>query len=540
MGLNRGVDILRFISKNPAPLVVQAAYKRVKGGELVYNLIDSEEEALQLRRVISGLPAGAEKPLGDLSPSPNVSKWVRDLLSRRSGDSRRELELLLNDFTGALRSRMRERDKYAVAILFPGELLLLAHSVHGEATVTPQWRIYPRLLDSGNVLRHVTFRVEEGGVKVAFYERYKSRSMAEWLGLSPLEVFHYYGGRYRIYFELEGYGAVLELNDEEAESFLEKFSSREEWSRGVIKLTRPLTAVIVRRIVVGKNLTLTPGGFVEYFYRQRYNLERLEAEYQRIVSSLNPLLGRVYDERHRVVLVRGDGGEEVLLKKRYEGVDIVFATPGKIVLREDYVTLMAGELLQGELRLLHVAYPISREPTRLDGLVLLNGFEAPEAAVILARYAEDASDPFIRAAVLAAMMLVLAGVLGPGLRYVLEELSRAVLGLVEEPGSLQAPENEILEYKSADFLSRSLVDKGLLLEDVERKLSRSPVKIYLFGVEDDGRVMGVPASRLRSDVLGGLEEAVRRRGVDVHVALVGREKRILLLVVRRREKDGGF
>ena len=95
-------------------------------------------------------------------------------------------------------------------------------------------------------------------------------------------------------------------------------------------------------------------------------------------------------------------------------------------------------------------------------------------------------------------------------------------------------EDQVLEYKSRDFLAgrdAEVIEK--LSEDLGKKLKESPCKIYIIGVEDDGTVNPLPASRLRSDRIEGLQSAVQNQlGIPNIYALpvVQKDEGILLVV----------
>ncbi|MFH1625384.1 MAG: hypothetical protein ABID54_09565, partial [Pseudomonadota bacterium] len=109
---------------------------------------------------------------------------------------REEEEYLLLDFTEPMKTRMREESKWAIGLLMPGKLVL-CHSLFGEETITPEWKIIPRMLDMDNVSRYVCFMDDSGIITVRFWERDATSSFIEWLGLPHKQAF-LFGGRYRI------------------------------------------------------------------------------------------------------------------------------------------------------------------------------------------------------------------------------------------------------------------------------------------------------------------------------------------------------
>ena len=532
-----GAHITDYISPATGG-AVHAAYKKVREGKLSYQRIAGNPDALEkLHQIVAELPRGQEKKMRDLDLKSNVRNWVIELL-KGPGEERakRLLEFLLNDFTDSMRSRMREQEKYAVALLFEDDKkLLICHSVYGEATITPEWKIYPRLLDSGNVLRYVSFTLKEGEVHVRFYEKVKTRSLAEWLGMPPSEAIHYYGGKYRVYFTLAGFDAVLELGDEDVERLLAEYAAPTFEEDGLVLLPTPVNAITVRRVVVGKNLTLSPREFKETYYSMRYGVDALRKKFFEIVSSLNAHMGEIIDRRHEVVL-KTPGGEETLARKNYEGVELLFAAKGRIRLDPAYLAEMASSLTSG-ISLLHVADPLAPAQLRVGEALIYNRVEAPPPIGMLATKAAKLEDPFLRTLLHATAFLLLAGANEKlKLSYTLKMVARKALTLLHIPESLGAPEDELLEYKSSDFLFEALAKPETLLRDVEAKLRGSPAKLYLFGVEDDGQAVGFASSRLKSDLAGRVEALLEKKlGVEAFAVPVAEGgKALLALLVTRK------
>ena len=138
----------------------------------------SEKESL-ISVIDSLLEIGSdEKPIDQIDLNENCVKWVNDVLSGFSNkDTLKEdsLKYLLNDFSDKMMTRMRETDKYALAIVSE-KFLLLCHTTMGERTITPVWEVVDRMLDKDNVERFVIFKKTDDLTNVIYYEHSPSRS----------------------------------------------------------------------------------------------------------------------------------------------------------------------------------------------------------------------------------------------------------------------------------------------------------------------------------------------------------------------------
>lgn len=527
-------DLTSFLITPPRRETILAAYREVREGQVRHTTLEEPEAVQGVLRILDSLPGGLEKQLAELRLRSNVKEWIESLfkdVDRRDAD--RLLGYLLNDFTDSMRSRMRETGKYAVAFLVSDGRLILLHSRYGEEVVTPGWKVYERLIDSDNVLRYVWF-TRDG--KVRFYERYKTRSFAEWLGLSAREALHYYGARFRIHVDLAGLPAVLELDEDEAARLIEQHP---ELLEGRISLAQPVSVLPISRVQISRNKSYSSvKEFLKDFYAMRYGLDYYVDRCREILESLTPLLGRLVDDRERVYVA--DSGETVL-EKRVNNIVLVCAVRGLIELSPGFRDWIAYRAANWEtVELFHVAEPLAAEPHKAGPFIFYNEV-ADEAAEVYSSRADSIDSPFLRLLLLYAALKRLAATSPRDtLGYLFEEIALTLKGLVVEriPGSLPVPEGEVLEYKAADYYSRVAANPGQLAEDMAKKLGASPVKLYLIGVADDGSLEGIPASRLRSDIAGKIAVVLSKKlGVWADaLPLVYGEKGILVIAVKKQDR----
>jgi len=198
---------------------IYAFTKRIKEGKIVHREIVDNEDIAKIGQVIEKLeklPKSSSLSMDELRLRTNAKEWVNSLLRGYPDNTdEKEMGYLLSDFTDSMQTRMREESKYAIGLLMPNQLLL-SHSAFGEETITPEWKIIPRMLDTDNVLRYVCFINEDGLTTVTYWEREASASFIEWLGL-PRKAAFLFGGKYRIRCEIEDVTTEFQLTEEEME-----------------------------------------------------------------------------------------------------------------------------------------------------------------------------------------------------------------------------------------------------------------------------------------------------------------------------------
>jgi len=142
-----------MIDKNGFENLMYAYSKQIKGEEIKSDLLDRQMEKEKVFKVIASLKSiGKHRHFEDFELRDNCKKWVLEILDDLSKS--KEVEYLLNDFTDSMVTRMREENKFALAIVSQGSLLL-CHSNIGEQTITPLWEVVDRMLDIDNVERFV-------------------------------------------------------------------------------------------------------------------------------------------------------------------------------------------------------------------------------------------------------------------------------------------------------------------------------------------------------------------------------------------------
>ncbi len=494
------------------PNKIFAFSKKVVDENINSTIIENLSEIRKIEKVIENLPKGDVKRLEELDLDTNPKMWIRSLLEGYPNNiEKRDMISLMNDFTDAMKTRMREERKYVIGLLSKNQLLL-CHSTSGEETITPEWKAIPRMLDSDNILRYVQFIVKKDrSIEVRFFERYKTVSFVDWLGLSERESFYYLGGKYRIYSEIDNKIIVFELNDEELEEWLEEHP---EIINGRIEFPQPIKFLNIKHVMVGKRKYSDVGDFLQDFHAEMYGIDIYKKHFEKIVGSMDPYIGRVFDEKDKVTLIKGDS-KRVLAQKRNQNLDILFVSKD-IELRNSYLEDLFKRFINGEkINIYHAGQKFSLKPLEIGSMNIFNHIEKTSLTEkIIDFYKKTNLQDYSLRVIIEFLIFELLSMDNKGkhIYYFFKSFSRRFLREIRLSGILTTHESEILEFKSQEyFLGRDneIIEK--LSNDLSKKLKRFPIKIYLIGVEDYGTLNPLPKNRITNDRIEKIKNELEKR-----------------------------
>ena len=518
---------------------IYAFSKGIKEEKIVHQEIPDSRDIMKIGEVIQKLeelPKAQESRLDELTLKVNPRKWVNSLVRNFPDNvNKEEMEYLLTDFTDEMRTRMREESKYAIGLLMQNKLIL-CHSYSGEETITPEWKIIQRMLDTDNVLRYVCFINEKGLITVRFWEREATSSFIEWLGL-PYKTAFLFGGKYRIYSEIEGVTTEFQLTEEEMESWIKSHSELRE---GIIKLSRPFELFTISEIRVGRRRYENPEDFMQDYEAEKLGIPRYMREYERINDKLLPMLMKYYDEKTQVVRIEGYE-KTIEVTKSTPGFDILFVND-RIDFRASYLRDIVKRFINGEpIKIVHAGVKFKSSPFVLGSVEIYNGIQLDYVTQQIVNYYDgiNLQDRNLTILLIYTIFKRLAELNSKlPIYHFLEQLSQEIMKLVSLKEKWTKLEDKVLEYKSADVFAGSNEEIiGKLSEDLEKKLQESPCKIYFIGVEDDGVVNPLLSSRLKSDRIEsiriGLQDALSIDNIYACPVIQG-EKGILLIIALRK------
>lgn len=475
--------------------------RKVKGQLIQAGQISDSQDISRINNVLAKLEhlSGVRAVrINEIEIRTNPRKWVESLLAGYPNNVQQDhIESLLADFTDSMRSRMREESKYVLGILLE-DRLLLCHSIYGEETITPEWKIIPRMLDIDNILRYVYFVKKDNDILVKYWEREATVSFIEWLGLSRKQAF-LFGGKYRIRSEIEDVTVELQLAEEEIENWL---ATHPEVRKGRIDLRNPIHYLTITGIRAGSKYYDNPEDFFQDFEAEKYGAPLYQKEYDRLQKGALPLLVKHYDEETRVIRIEGDE-EFVEVEKRTPGFEVIFAN-GTIEMRASYVARLCRKFVNGEdLFIFHAGQKFSAAPVVIRRMRIYNNLSVSELSRRIIDFYNDVCiqdrDLDILLKYLALATLREDNSRSP-IAYLFNSLMQELAKSFSAQRRLTRIEDQMLEYKSRDFFSgdnEQIVQR--FTSDISTKLKSVNCKIYVVGVEDNGVIDPIPVSRLRSD-----------------------------------------
>ena len=496
---------------------IYAFSKRIKEQQVIHHEITDAVDITKIQQVtqkLMALPRVSKSSIDELELRTNARKWATSLITNfPSNVNKDEMGYLLTDFTDAMRTRMREESKYAIGLLMESGLIL-CHSAFGEETITPEWKTIPRMLDTDNVLRYVYFINEKGTINVEYWEREATSSFVEWLGL-PQKVAFLFGGRYRIFSQIEGVTTELQLTDSEMERWI---LSHPEFKDGTIKLSTPIQILNVAEVRAGRKSYENVQDFIQDYDAEKYGIARYEREYDRI--KVLPLLVKYYDEKTR--LARKEGEEEITeVAKTTPSFDILFVNEN-IEFRASYLKDITKRFINDEMiRIFHAGVKFRASPIVLGGLEFYNRIQVDSLTQQVMEYYKDTGlqDRNLATLIKYVVLKRLADTNQESpLVHFFQPLYNEILGSAVLDKKWSKLEDKVLEYKSADFVAGGNGEViARLRDDLSKKLKENPCKIYFVGVEDDGTVNPVPSSKLKSDRIETIRKGLERELISTNI-----------------------
>lgn len=517
--------------------------KKVKETEVHYTEIEREIEAEKIKNVLNRLPQGRKKKIEEIELRTNPKNWILSLIDGYPSDVDREkMANLISDFTENMMTRMREEEKYVIGMLSEGELIL-CHSVFGEETITPEWKIIPRMLDQDNVMRYVHFKKEVDSFRVKFYERYATDSFVEWLGLSQREALFHFGGRYRIYTEIGGINSVFELTENQIEQWIEEHP---EIRTSKIKLKSPIEMLNITQIIVGKTKYNNPKDFLQDCYAEKYRINYSQEQFKEIIKTLEPYQYKFFDEKSQVIMIKGDD-KITKVEKKNPNFDILFSTEN-IECRESYLDDIFRRFINGErIRIFHAGEKFLSVPIEIKPMEIWNKIKLNELTQKIIEYYQTANlqDRVLTRIFGFVIFTLLDAQNKPSyIHHFLEKFCKKFIEDIPPVSKITKLEDEILEFKSRDYFGGKDEEIAMkICTDLKKKLKEPPYKIYLIGVEDDGTIGFIPDSRIKSDRLENIRQKIKQESQVTHLYLTpvkcGDNENILILIGGKGENGSG-
>ena len=483
---------------------VIVASKGVKGQEMRHDIVLRPTDEDSIKKLVGDFKEQSTRvPLERLDLSENCRNWITELvgeatLQRTQKDTAiKYLEFLLTDFTHSLKTRMREEDKHGIGILTE-DWLIICHSRSDELTITPEWSVVRRALDSDNVERFVIFGKHQGAINAWYYEYYKSESLILWLGLPESDASHYLGGKNRFLAVVEQLDLAIEISDDQVEEFFFGDRSPLDANKNRIALSKPIHSIDIKQVKMGKATFRTLSDFRQAFIGKRMDLNYYHAKFLELRSKVEFLTGGFVDTDSG--LIRQDAsGERNIISKFNRFFTVVYAgiypSPAEkpnmeIAFKSSFLDMISEDLVNNRpSRIYHAAsglYVVS-DQFKLGNTLIYNCVTTDDRYRELDRILQNNAgfDQLIRKILLFVTLLHLSRIQDdPRLAYLFSKLADNIK-LSDGVQLVLQNENAIFEYKSRDVLVGTNDEIAETLSaDMVKKLQGSPFKVYIIGVDE--------------------------------------------------------
>ncbi|PAV14408.1 hypothetical protein ASJ81_13865 [Methanosarcina spelaei] len=515
--------------------------KQVNDALITEDKKDRIIDAKKISKVIDSLLSfGKIKKLEEIRLKSNCLNWIYSILNNYPTIDTRDVKEILNDFSDDMNTRMRTEEKYAICIITSNRVLL-AHSVFGEETITPNWEVIDRMLDKDNVLRFVCFEREGTEVRVKYYEENASVFFANWLGLSEKEAFEYLGGVNKFCGEINGTSFALEFSDEDFESKFIKSKVFKIEDNQLI-LPSPINNIPLSIIRVGKKPYKSFEDFLQDFYAKRYNLSHYKEEYNKIKShSILPLITKIIDDEYDLASL----DQQYSLSKHNPHFQIIFCNKD-IEIRPSFLLKIRSKLTNSEvIRIYHPGVEFSPKPVKIKNMEIYNKLNQKVSNIILNFYHSlEIKDSFDSILLYTAIKMLSMENTNKDICNFLDMLANSTLISDSFYSKFVNSENDVFELKGREFITGK--DQRILqnlTDDISKKIRYSKIKLYLLGVDEKSKEFEpIPISKFSDDRMYNLEKKLKENHKDLDLKFIkvpskDNKRCIIILIVSERKDE---
>lgn len=502
-------------------------YRPVNDNNLISERDFSENQKKSLLNVFKSFKTSSFMDFEDISLNRNPKAWIESLI-KECDESK--VNYLINDFSENMNTNMREKNMYVILILLENELIL-AHSKMGEKSITPDFKVFDRMLDKDNLMRFVSFKLIEKSIQVKHYEKNKSKFFKEWLGISYKNLYYEFGGENKFYFNHNGSTLVLELKDEEIDMFMDNNEFNLETN--TIILSNPIQHLSIDHIQRSNKRYKNYESFRRDFTSRKFNLMVYKEAYEKLYDSLYLFENKFFDCSDALKM-----GDEVYQKKENENISILFCDKN-ISLDSRFLNELKVALINNyDYSIIHIADKFSDNPIEINNFKVYNELNTELSQPLINYFNSGEYSPTLEKILLYSIFYCLSlENKNYKICYFFEEL---LIDLVDNlDKNVKITENEIIELKARDFISGTnddIIEK--LSEDINKKLTKANFKIYFLGYTEKIRKFEpVESYKFSDDRLIQLEKGLKRKLKSYDINLIkinfNLDECIFLLILKK-------
>lgn len=507
------------------------SFKQVNNNDIVFESDFKKQNRNQLVEVLDSMYVSEDYiDFDECNLSSNCRQWIEELLFDKI-NIYNNLKYLINDFSDSMNTNMRKKEMYVVSILTRDKLILV-HSRMGEKSIDPSLKVFPRMLDKDNLKRYVSFEKKSSKIRVRHYELYKSNFFVGWLGITQKELKYKFGGKNSFYSEIGGITVSLEITDKQFEELIEGKNGIKIIDSNLI-FDDPVNELGLSQIKRGKEEYKTIIEFKRDHTSRRFGLKHYKEEYNKLISSFNPSLIKIYDCELEV----SNQSKEYYLKKNNPNVEILFCN-NEIDMLEEYVEKFKIKLINNQkIKIIHAGIKLKEDPLKINKLEIYNEIN-DNLSNPLINYLNDYghSESFKKDLIFGIINTLIRDNPNSPIKKFFISLKKKFEESLGYSSSLS--ENDVIELKSRDFVEADQKKFILkLTEDINNKLTHFNYKFYILGYDEDTKLYEpftdrYDDSRL-NDLNKHLQKSLKIENVHLFKAKYGNKKCILMLSVKK-------
>lgn len=502
-------------------------YKLVTGGEFTSHDDFSSNEIDSLLTLFKSFKTSKPIKFNKLKINDNTRLFIEKLLE---DDDDEFIEILLNDFSKEMNTKMREKDNYVILIR-NNNILILAHSKMGEQSINTNFDVFERLLDKDNVMRIVFFEKEDMAIKVRHYERNKSKFFIEWLGLPQKNLFYSFGGENKFYSEIQGFPIVLEISDEDIDSI--KSNEYMDIDGNNIKFKEKISTLKINHIMRQRTKYNDYNHFERDFISRKYNLLYYKEEYVKLNESLDPTLTKIFDCETDVK------GMQYPIEKVNQNMMMLFCNK-LIDLDENFLNKIVSLFLNNEpSKITHVGDEFSEIPLEIGNIKIYNKFNL-NISKHLINYLNESELPETFKNELIYVIFSCLRFDNPkmNITYFIDKFLSRFVSELKFDAILK--EDAILELKSKDyFMGKDKVIVEKLVNDIPKKLKENNYKLYLIGYNEEYKIYDfIPTYNLDDSRLFNITKNIEEKlsNIDLNLMQIPVDKNNCIIMISVKNK----
>lgn len=428
---------------------IYISYREIQDNKSEHEKISNDSAINSFLEVIDGFSRQTGKhDASDIDINDNVELLLNDIFESYPSVEERPRLMLMNNFCNSLMTRAREKGKYAIVIVTPSSVLV-CHADSKEKTITRDAGVIERLLDTDNVDKYVKFEeLSDGEYDVRHYERYRSKSLANWIGLRRGEIAYKSAGDITIFTEISGETCGFEFTQGEFEKKFLDDTGDYDLSNGIF--TIPSNDYAVEQIQFGQKTFENTEEFFQNFYTIYYSVYSYRERFDELASTMEPYKTGLYDHKEKVT--KGvDGPTQI--RKEHDNLNITFASK-QISLHAGWKVDLRRKFDEGtEVRIYHAGAPLSKDPITIGQFKIFNEMDIKDNETIEKIYdlvEESKMDGFSNL-LCSILFKVIEAQIDPPVNHFFGQMAEHYESRLESDGLVAADETDMLEFKSRNW-----------------------------------------------------------------------------------------